>query len=131
MIRVLDASALIAYLAKESGYEKVKDALAHAAESEKRLLISAVNWGEVYYFLIKKFGIDQTNYILSLVETFPLDVIAANQETAKQAGWYKAQKRLSYDDGYAAALAKSHKGELLTSDKDFKEVEGEFKILWV
>jgi len=38
---------------------------------------------------------------------------------------------MSYADCFAAALAKLHKAELVTGDKDFKQVESEIKILWI
>ena len=131
MIRVLDASALIAYLEKESGYEKVKDAFTRASETEKRILMSVVNWGEVYYVLVKEYGLDKTREVISLIETFPLDIVPADQEIAAQAALYKAQKKLPYADSYAAALAKLRRGELITADKEFKLVEDEVKIAWL
>ncbi|MBI2339278.1 MAG: PIN domain-containing protein [Deltaproteobacteria bacterium] len=36
---------------------------------------------------------------------------------------------MSYADCFAAALAKMKKAELITGDKEFKEVEGDIKIL--
>jgi len=129
--RVLDASALMAYLEKESGYEKVKDVFTKAAESENPILMSVVNWGEVYYILIKEHGNERAQEVISLIETFPLDIVSADKEITKQAALYKAQKKLAYADSYAAALAKLRKGELITADKEFKAVENEIKIVWV
>ena len=39
--------------------------------------------------------------------------------------------RMSYADCFAAALAKLRKAELVTGDKEFKQVEGEVKVLWI
>jgi predicted nucleic acid-binding protein len=50
---------------------------------------------------------------------------------AKQAALFKASKRMSYTDCFAAALAKLRKVELVTGDEDFKQVEEEVKILWI
>ena len=44
---------------------------------------------------------------------------------------YKAGKKMSYADCIAAATAKLHKAELVTGDKDFKQVEDEVQILWI
>lgn len=128
---MLDASALIAYLEKESGYEKVKEALAKAAESEKKLLMSTVNWGEVYYILARDYGLEKGVGVMRLVDTFPIEFVPADLELARQAALYKAQKKLPYADSFAAALAKLRKAELLTTDKEFKLVEHEVRILWV
>lgn len=131
MVKVLDASALIIYLEKEAGYEKIKDLLAKAAASEKNLLISAVNWGEVYYILIRDHGLEVADKVLHLVETFPIDVVAADTALTKQAALLKATHKLPFADCFAAALAGMRKGELITADKDFKVVEDDIKVMWV
>ena len=131
MTRVLDASALIAYLEKESGYEAVKEALVKAAETGKPLLMSVVNWGEVYYILIKEYGPDKAYEVIALIETFPIDIVPDDKEIAKQAAHYKALKKLPYADSFAAALSKIRKAELMTADKEFKLVENEIKIGWI
>jgi predicted nucleic acid-binding protein len=38
---------------------------------------------------------------------------------------------MSYAGCFAAALAKLRKVELVTGDEDFKQVEGEVKVLWI
>ena len=131
MTQVLDASALMVYLEKEPGYEKVKEALARSAESDKTLLMNIVNWGEVYYILIRDHGLEKAEEIMQIVETFPVECVLPDQTITKQAALYKALKKLPYADSHAAALAKNCKGELLTSDKEFKLVERDIKILWI
>ena len=131
MVKVLDASAILAFLWKEPNYEKVKELLTKAAESERKLLMSAVNWGEVYYVLAKDHSIDEVEGFMKLIETFPVEVVPVDSPLARQAALFKAQKKLPYADCFAAALAKLRKGELVTADKEFKAVEGEIKILWI
>lgn len=65
------------------------------------------------------------------MDSFPIEVVDVDKALAKQAGYYKSEKKMSYADCFAAALAKSKKGALITGDKEFKEVEGEIKILWL
>ena len=131
MVKVLDASALMAYLEKEPGYEKIKDLFVKASESGRHLLMSTVNWGEVLYVLIKDHGLDEAERIQKIIETFPIELVPADYPIAKQAALYKALKKLPYADCFAAALAKGSKGELVTGDKDFKVLESEIKINWV
>ncbi len=38
---------------------------------------------------------------------------------------------MSYADCFAAALAKHRKSDLVTGDKEFKQVEGEVSIRWL
>ncbi len=128
---VLDASALMAYLEKEPGYEKVRDILVRAAEKEQNLLMSAVNWGEVYYVLVKRFGLKEAEKTMKVVDTFPIEVVDADLETARQAALYKAIRKLPYADSFAAALTKIRKGELVTGDKEFEHVASDIRIIWV
>ncbi len=131
MVKILDASALVAYLWKEPGYEKVQDLLSKAAESERSLLMTTVNLGEVYYLLVRDHGLEEADKILQLIATLPIDFPDVDMELAKQAAIYKTAKNLPYVDCFAAALAKLRKGELVTKDKDFKIVETEIKVVWI
>ena len=131
MVKVLDASALLSYLWKEPGYEKVKDSLAKAAESQKNLLMTTVDWGEICYVLMRENGREEAERVLRLVETFPIEFVEVDLALARQAAILKATYKLPFADCFAAALTKLRKGELVTTDKDFKAVEGEIKIVWV
>ena len=51
---------------------------------------------------------------------------------ARQAAIFKATKKMSYADCFAAALAKIKNAELVTGDPEFKVVESELKkIRWL
>jgi predicted nucleic acid-binding protein len=131
MVKILDAYALMAYLEKETGYEKVKDLFTKAAESERDLLMTTVNWGEVFYILIRDYGLEEAERIQRVIETFPIEFVDIDLTLAKQAALFKSTKKLSYADCFAAALAKQYKGEVITGDKEFKAVEDEVKITWI
>ncbi len=131
MVKVLDALALMVYLEKEQGYTKVKDLFTKAAESEKNLLMTTVNLGEVYYVLVRNHGVEEAEKILQLIETFPIEFVEIDMALAKQAALYKVTLKLSFVDSLAAALTKLRKGELVTKDKDFKAIEQEIKVSWV
>ncbi len=130
-MQVLDAHAVFVYLEKEPGHEKVLGALTHAAQSGKNLLMTSVNWGEVYYATLRELGEKTAEGVLSLLDTFPLEIVDVDKKLAKQAGLYKASKKMSYADCFAAALAKLNKADLLTGDKEFKAVEKEIRIVWL
>jgi ribonuclease VapC len=38
---------------------------------------------------------------------------------------------MSYADCFAVALGRQRKAELVTGDRDFRQVDGEVKILWL
>lgn len=131
MNHVLDAYALTAYFEKEPGYAKVQEFLTEAASSGRRLLLSAVNWGEVFYVTYREHGKASADQIARLIEEFPIEVVSVDVPIAHQAAIYKATHKMSYADCLAAALAKFRKATLVTGDKDFKQVEEEVKIQWL
>ncbi len=53
---VLDASAVMTFFEDRPGAAKVEDLLARATEGKCELLMSVVNWGEVYYSVCRAKG---------------------------------------------------------------------------
>ena len=131
MIRVLDSHALMVFLEKEPGYEKMQQIFVQAAEKDTHLLMSAVNYGEIYYIVLRECGKDKSAEIEKVIEALPIKIVDVDIALAKEAGKLKAVKKMSYADCFAAALAKSHKAELITGDKEFEEVKHDIKILWL
>ena len=131
-MQVLDAHALIAYLEKEPGYEKVRDIFTAAVEKDRNLLMSAVNWGEVYYIVAREYDCHKADEIALMIQGLPIDIVPVDQELAKEAAMFKAGYKMSYADCFAAALAKKKKAELITGDKEFKAIESTgIKINWI
>ena len=61
-----------------------------------------------------------------------MPVDARDLELVRQAAVFKATKKMSYADCFAAALAKLTNAELVTGDREFKVVESELKkIRWL
>jgi len=102
-----------------------------ARDSGKTCLLSAVNWGEVYYITLREAGQPRADEVAHVISTLPIHVVQADLEFAKQAAIFKSKKKMSYADCFAAALAKHRRVELVTGDKEFKQVEGEVKVLWL
>ncbi len=131
MIRVLDAHGLLVFLEKEAGYEKVEQSFVAAVEKDKYLLMSSVNFGEVYYIVLRECGQDKAHEIERIIKTLPIEIIDVDMQLAREAARFKATHKISYADCFAAALAKLHKGEVITGDKEFKSAEEEVKISWI
>ncbi len=131
MIRVLDAHGLLVFLEKEAGYEKVEQSFVAAVEKDKHLLMASVNFGEVYYIVLRECGQDKAHEIEKIIRTLPVEIIDVDMQLAREAARFKANHKMSYADCFAAALAKLHKGEVITGDKEFKTVENEIKIAWL
>ena len=131
MTRVLDAHGLLVFLEKEAGYEKVEQSFVTAVEKDKYLLMTSVNFGEVYYIVLRECGQEKANEIEKIIRTLPIEIIDVDIQLAREAACFKANHKISYADCFAAALAKLHKGEVITGDKEFKTVESEIKIAWL
>ncbi len=131
MKKVLDAYALIAFLEKEPGFEKIQSLFVEAVEKDSNLFMTSVNYGEVYYIVLRECGQEKANEIERIIQGLPLEIIDVDLNLAKEAARFKATNKISYADCFAAALAKIHKGELVTGDKEFKTLEDETKILWI
>jgi predicted nucleic acid-binding protein len=102
-----------------------------ARDSGRTCLLSVVNWGEVYYITLHEAGQPRADEVAHLISMLPIHIVPADLELAKQAAIFKSSKKMSYADCFAAALAKQRRVELVTGDKEFRQVEGEVKILWI
>jgi len=70
---VLDASALYRYLTDGPGAAIVAGVLKNAAASNADAVMSVVNWGEVYYTLVKHVGLVKTDTLMrELLERVPI-----------------------------------------------------------
>lgn len=128
---VLDSYAVLTFLFKEKGYEKVLELFEKAAQADQVLFIAATNWAEVRYMVERKAGAGRWNEVRHKLLGLPLEVVPADQALAELAGEIKASGKMSLADCFAAALAKQKKADLYTGDPEFKAVEKEIKILWL
>ncbi len=132
---VLDAHALMVLFNDEPGADEVEQILIKAESGTPRLLMCVVNWGEIYYSIVRgaseEIAEAKSHEIAGMrIELVPVD--ARDLELVRQAAVFKATKRMSYADCFAAALAKTRNAELVTGDPEFKAVEGELKkIRWL
>jgi ribonuclease VapC len=131
MIRVLDSHGLLVFLEREPDFEKVKSLFVAALEEDNNLLMTSVNFGEVYYIVLREFGEKKVNEVEKIIQTLPIEIVDVDMQLAREAARFKAIKKISYADCFAAALAKLREGEIVTGDKEFKALEGEVKISWV
>ncbi len=131
MTRVLDAHGLMVFFEKEPGFEKVEALFINAVEKDKNLLMTSVNFGEVYYIVLRECGREKAEEIEKIIQTLPVEIIDVDLDLAREAARIKAVRKISYADCFAAALTRIHKGELVTGDKEFKALEKDLKILWI
>ena len=130
-VRVLDSYSLLAYVEGEAGAEKMIEIFRVARDSGRVLLLSVINWGEVYYITLREAGRERAEDVAHLISTLPIQIVPADLELTKQAAEFKSKHKMSYADCFAVALAKQRKAELVTGDREFKGVEKEVGILWL
>jgi predicted nucleic acid-binding protein len=128
---VLDASALFAFLQKTPGAYKVNELLKEAMRGRAQVLMSAVNYGEVYGKILREHGSEQVLTAVQAVSPLPIEVMDATPPRACQAAEIKARHKLYYADSFAAALAIEHKAALVTSDSDFRRLGRGFPVVWL
>jgi ribonuclease VapC len=127
---VLDASALMDFFEDRPGAQIVEDLIAGAAEGHSELLMSVVNWGEVYYSVHRAQGPATAQKIIAEIAQLPIDLIPASYDLTKQAAELHARHKLPYADCFAAALAADRRATLATSDKHFARIASHLRLLW-
>jgi len=127
---VLDASALMTFFEDRPGAGKVEELIRLGIEDKRQLVMSVVNWGEVYYSTWRAKGPGVARKVLDDIAQLPLEIVDADLELTRTAAGLRAEHKLPYSDCFAAALAANRKASLATSDRDFAAVEKRIDILW-
>ena len=130
-VKVLDSWALMAFFQDEAAAQAVEEIIHKAATEKVTLLLSVVNWGEVYYGMLRAGGKAAAESAAADLSRMPIEIVDAGLQVAKQAAIYKASNRISYADAFAAGLAKIKAAGLVTGDREFRALEKEIKIDWL
>ncbi len=131
--KVLDSWALMAFFHDEPAAGEVEKLLIKAAEDKQKLLLCVVNWGEIYYSIARAEGEAVAEQKAADLATLAIELVpvADDLQLVREAAKFKATKKMAYADCFAAALAKLRNAEVVTGDPEFKEVEGEVKVVWL
>lgn len=120
---VLDASALIGFFEGRQGVSgKVSRLLSDALRQDLPLLMSAVNWGGVFYMEWRYRGEAKAREAEATLQEMPIAVIAVDRERATRAGTLKQRHGLGYADAFAAELAIEQRAWLVTADPEFSKI---------
>lgn len=128
---VLDANALLDFVEAGPGFRKVRDLLDAAFEEKKAVLISVLNWAEVFYLLWQRRGEDTARRVIAGLARLPLHFVPVDLQQAVHAGEIKARHKIPYVDCIAAALAIERQAVLVTSDRDFEKLGHRIQVLWI
>ena len=128
---VLDASAFYVFLQNKPAANKVNQLLKEALRERAEILMSAVNYGEVYGAILREHGPDRTAATMSAVQPLPIRLMDATPQRAVHAANVKTKYKLYYVDSFAAALAIEFKATLVTSDSDFRRLGHGVAVVWL
>jgi predicted nucleic acid-binding protein len=129
--RLLDSFALIAFLAREAGYETVRTLLREAEASRDFLLMNEINVGEVYYLTAKDRSPRQAEEALHLLEALPIRLLGNTFPQVLEAARLMAQLPISYADAFALATAIREQAVLVTGDREFRTASDLVEIQWI
>lgn len=128
---VLDSFALLAYLRDEPGANEVEKLLVSAAQTNRSLMMTEVNFAEVKYITLRKNGAAAWKHAADLLKSYPIEFHPADRQLSELAADFKVKHRISLADAFAAALAKVKRATLVTGDAEFKALEKEVKLSWI
>jgi predicted nucleic acid-binding protein len=128
MRQVLDASALLRFLDDESGADIVEQVLERASRDFSPVLMSAVNWGEIAYVLLRGRGRQVAHEICGSLASLAIEIVSVDAAMAEHAALVKEEFKLPYADAFAAALALRENATLITADYDFKQASGKLRV---
>ncbi|MGA8763500.1 MAG: type II toxin-antitoxin system VapC family toxin [Candidatus Sulfotelmatobacter sp.] len=128
---VLDASALLVFVQKTAGAQKVSELFKNGVRGSIEIFMSAVNYGEVYGLILREYGLERAVATMSALQPLPLCIMDATIERTLRAADVKSKYKLYYVDSFAAALAIECQAKLVTSDSDFRRLGHSFPIAWL
>jgi predicted nucleic acid-binding protein len=120
---VLDANALISFLENRNGAAiRVRRLIEDAFRTELPILLSAINWGEVFYIAWRLHGELQAREAEAKLRQLPVVVIAVDFDRATRAAALKQKHNLGYADSFAAELAIDRGAWLVSADPEFAKL---------
>ncbi len=131
--KVVDSWALIAFFEDEPAADRVEELIHRASLDRHKLLMSVINWGEIYYNTMRETSQSDAESRIKEIASLPIEIVGISDDLKmmRQAAIYKATYRIAYADAFAAALAKERRAELVTGDPQFRPLEKEIKINWL
>jgi predicted nucleic acid-binding protein len=119
----MDSSAVLRYVDREAGSDRVVAIFKACVQGQYRARISAVQWGEIAGSVRRKFGAQNQNRILDSLVPLDLEIVPATGERAAHAAELRVDHGISYADAFAAELA------METSDRVLVTADYGFKVL--
>jgi predicted nucleic acid-binding protein len=128
---VLDASAVLDFVEDGPGAERIEQLFKQAQGNDIPLLMSVLNWGEVFYHSWQCRGEESAKNIVADLSLLPIELVPVDLPQAHKASELKVVHKIPYVDCVAAALSVLRQSTLVTADRDFERLGRQFPILWI
>ena len=113
----------------EAGADSVEELIAQARAGEIVVLVSCMNFMEVYYLTMQERDRHEAQARADLMAALPGLRVDSTTALGLLAGELKAKHRLSVADAWIAALAQERNTTLVHKDPEFEQVEATVKVL--
>jgi predicted nucleic acid-binding protein len=121
--RVLDTWPILEWMnGRQPATDVVEKLFDESLAGSTRLFMSAINAGEVYYFLRKTHSERIAESWRELSATLPVTIEVPTADEIWDAALLKGQYPIAYADAFAAALAQKYRCPLVTGDPEFRSV---------
>jgi len=80
--KILDSWALIAFFEDEPAAEQVEKLLTQASAERHKLLLSVVNWGEIYYNTMRELSPEAAEPQARAMATLPIEIVGVGEDLA-------------------------------------------------
>jgi predicted nucleic acid-binding protein len=129
--RVLDSWAILEWIAgRQPAADAVAALLSEAEDDRARLLMSAIDAGEVYYCLRKNHGLELAESWRESSPAMPITFEVPTGPEIWSAAAIKAGFPIAYADAFAAALSRKYACPLMTGDPEFRLVD-RLELDWI
>ncbi|OQX22133.1 MAG: hypothetical protein BWK75_01520 [Candidatus Altiarchaeales archaeon A3] len=129
---VVDACALIVYLRKEDGNDKI---CALLKDKNNQFFMHAVNVGEVYCNSLRLCSKEKAGKIFDDLNLLPINLVwVLNAAFIEIVGKYKTSFKMSYADSFVLALAEQENATVISTDHhefDVVESAGILPFYWL
>ena len=90
--KVFDSWALMAFLNGEPAAKQVEQLLDKAREGKCRILLCVINWGEIYYIVLRKSGAAVAEQVATALATLGIELVgvAEDIQLIREAAKFKA-----------------------------------------
>lgn len=130
--KVFDSWALLAWLLDQPAAARIEALLQQADQGDHlQLVMSWVNVGEVYYMASRKLDAAKAEEFLTRLPSLPIRLVLPGEEDIITAAKLEAGRRISYADGFAAALALREGAALVTGDPELKAMADVLIVDWI